>query len=77
MSRLENRIPPPLVGLVFALAMWAFAYLLPAASVRFPGREPVAALFLALARGNDLETHWLNAMAEREKIAIHKPILSA
>jgi protein-S-isoprenylcysteine O-methyltransferase Ste14 len=51
MSRLENRIPPPLVAAAFALVMWAFARWLPGASARFPGQVWAAALLLAAAMG--------------------------
>lgn len=47
MSRLENRIPPPLVAAAFAIAMAVSAGLLPALSVRFAGQGLVAAVPLA------------------------------
>jgi len=46
-SRLENRIPPPLVATAFAIAMAVCAGLLPALSVRFAGQGLVAAVPLA------------------------------
>lgn len=46
MNPLENRIPPPIVALAFAVAMAACARLLPWASVVIPGREWAAALLL-------------------------------
>jgi protein-S-isoprenylcysteine O-methyltransferase Ste14 len=46
MMRLENRIPPPIVALAFALAMAACAYVLPIASVSFSGRGLAAGAIL-------------------------------
>jgi len=51
MSRLENRIPPPLVGLAFAIAMAVCAGLLPWATLRFSGQALAAAVLLAAALG--------------------------
>jgi protein-S-isoprenylcysteine O-methyltransferase Ste14 len=48
LSRLENRIPPPLVAAAFALVMWAVAGGLPGASVQFPG-QAVATAALVVA----------------------------
>ena len=47
---LELRIPPVALALAFALAMWAVARVLSAASYRLPG-APVIALGLAVAGG--------------------------
>lgn len=49
MSRLENRIPPPLVALAFALVMAACARLFPWATLRLAGQAPAAAFLLAAA----------------------------
>ena len=51
MSRLENRIPPPLVAAAFALAMWACARWLPGVSARFSGQALAAALVLVSGLG--------------------------
>lgn len=48
MRWLEHRIPPPLVDVTFALAMWAIARLLPGLSADWPGRV-VVSVALALA----------------------------
>jgi len=48
---LENRIPPPVVGIVFALGMLACARWWPTLAVRFPGQAPLAALALAAGLG--------------------------
>jgi protein-S-isoprenylcysteine O-methyltransferase Ste14 len=48
MTALENRIPPPIVAFAFALGMAACAYLLPVASLDFPGRQLAAGVLLAL-----------------------------
>lgn len=49
MSRLENRIPPPLVALAFAVVMAACARLLPWATLRFSGQALAAGAVLAAA----------------------------
>jgi protein-S-isoprenylcysteine O-methyltransferase Ste14 len=51
MSRLENRIPPPLVGIAFAIGMWACARWLPEVSARFPGQRFAAVVALAAGLG--------------------------
>jgi len=51
MTRLENRIPPPLVTAAFAIAMAVCAGLLPSLSVRFPGQGLASALLLAAGLG--------------------------
>lgn len=51
MSWLEHRIPPPLVGIAFAIAMAVAAGLLPWATVRLPGRDLVALSLLAAGAG--------------------------
>ena len=48
MPWLELRIPPPLVGLVFAGAMRAVSYAVPALSFTVPGKSGVALTFAAL-----------------------------
>ena len=40
--RLENRIPPPAVGLLVAALMYAAAWLVPAAEFDLPWRRPLA-----------------------------------
>jgi protein-S-isoprenylcysteine O-methyltransferase Ste14 len=49
--RLENRIPPPIVAVTFALGMWAVASLLPGASLRFPGQGFATAALIAAGLG--------------------------
>jgi protein-S-isoprenylcysteine O-methyltransferase Ste14 len=51
MSRLENRIPPPIVAAAFALAMWACARWLPGVSARFAGQAWVATAALGAGLG--------------------------
>lgn len=51
MSRLENRIPPPLVAGAFAILMAACARLLPGATLRFSGQATAAAILLAAGLG--------------------------
>ena len=51
MSRLEKRIPPPLVAAACALIMWACARWLPGASAQFPGQDWAAAVLLAAGVG--------------------------
>jgi protein-S-isoprenylcysteine O-methyltransferase Ste14 len=46
MKALENRIPPPLVALTMALAMWAS---MPSAPVSEAGSKPIIAIALVLA----------------------------
>jgi len=46
--RLEHRIPPPLIFVVFALTAILCARLLPGASVSVPGQSVVAGLLLAV-----------------------------
>ena len=46
MNALEHRIPPPLVMLLTAFAMWQFARLLPRVEVDDPVRLVLAAMFL-------------------------------
>lgn len=48
MERLENRIPPLVLVLIFALAMAVCAGIMHALSFRFPGQRILAAAILAL-----------------------------
>lgn len=47
MQKLELKIPPPLVFLVCAAAMWGIAALFPAAVFIFPGRQLLGGLLIA------------------------------
>ena len=51
MNALEHRIPPPLVMLLTAFAMWQFARLLPRTEVDDTVRLVLAGLFVLRRRG--------------------------
>ena len=51
MSRLEHRIPPPLVAAAFAVAMWAAARWLPVLDLSFPGQGLATGLVVAAGLG--------------------------
>lgn len=51
MNRLENRIPPPLVAVLFVVAMWACARWLPVLDLSFPGQGLATGLFVAAGLG--------------------------
>jgi protein-S-isoprenylcysteine O-methyltransferase Ste14 len=51
MSRLENRIPPPIVAAAFALGMRAVAGWMPNASVQFRGQGGVVAALVVAGLG--------------------------
>jgi protein-S-isoprenylcysteine O-methyltransferase Ste14 len=48
MTFLDNKVPPPIVGAVFAVVMWGASYLVPAAAFTMPYRYVFCALAVAL-----------------------------
>ena len=54
MAYLETRVPPPLVALIAAALMWLVARSLPAASLPFEGRIPIAVALATAGLGLDL-----------------------
>ena len=51
MSRLENRIPPPIVAVLFVVAMGACARWLPVVDVSFPGQDLATGLVVGAGLG--------------------------
>jgi len=51
MSRLENRIPPPIVAVAFVLAMWACARWLRLLDLSFPGQGLATGVAVAAGLG--------------------------
>lgn len=51
---MKTRIPPPVIGLVTAVLIWAFSRYLPQYAVEFPGRSLIAGGFLGLGMVMDL-----------------------
>ena len=48
MTTLDNKVPPPIVGAVVAVAMWGAAFLVPAAAFTIPYRYVFCALAVVL-----------------------------
>lgn len=54
MRTLEHRVPPPLVGLVLAIAMWAISSLPPSLGIQSTVRPLAVAILCAIGLGFDL-----------------------
>ena len=61
--RLENRVPPPIIGACIAALMYGVARLFPALDFEMPARLPVCALLFVIGAGLDLAglVHFLKA----------------
>ena len=58
MNALENRIPPPLVTLAIAAAMWLAAPLAPTLQLAISSRLPIAVIFLVFGVACLLQGGW-------------------
>jgi len=61
--RLENRVPPPIIGACIAALMYGAARLFPSLDFEMPGRLPVCALLFVLGAALDVAglIHFLRA----------------
>jgi protein-S-isoprenylcysteine O-methyltransferase Ste14 len=67
MSALDRRVPPPLLAILFAAAMWVAARLLPDLTVRFSG-QALAAILALVAGVEAIAAAWAQFLQARTTV---------